>query len=148
MRKAGGTSLRHLLNAHCRSIPTELEVIEGWSLSENYLTLIKNDFSMICLRNPIDRIKSSYKFEGRWDQHAEIRDQQTAKPFKQWVRAGHSNSRPPYLWICVENYYIKSLIGYPNLGAQGIGEAELNKAMSVLELFNMVLICEELSSKE
>jgi hypothetical protein len=149
MRKAGGTSLRRLLANHCLTVPRELEVIEGWSLNgENHEAFLKSYFSIICLRNPIDRIKSSYKYEGRWKQQAEIRDHQTAKPFKQWVSEVSALNPRSYLWECVENYYIKALIGYPKLGSKTIGETELKIAMEVLNSFNMVLICEKLSSDE
>jgi hypothetical protein len=149
LRKTGGTSLRQLLQRHCDEESTELEVVEGWSLhKERHIASVRNDFSITCLRSPLDRIKSSYKYEGRWEQEAEVRDIDQAKSFETWISEISGAEPNAYLWKCPENYYTKSLIGYPNKGSAYIGEPELLLAMDILRSFNIVLVTELLSSKE
>lgn len=156
MRKSAGTSLRHTLQQYCNKNGKKLEVLEGWSLnSESRFSFKEESFSVICLRNPIDRIKSAYKFEGRWKQQALLRTPETAKPFNTWVEAVSGLKQSNNLWQCVENYYIKSLVGYPDpkmgyrsFGQYIIGESELHTAKAVLKLFDLVLIAEHLSSNE
>ena len=146
LRKSGGTTLRHLLGQHCKSESIDFKVIEGWSLCEhNSLPDDIGCFTLTCVRHPIDRLKSSYRFEGRWEQQAEVRLPETALSFEAWVEQTAAMAPSSKLWQCVENYTIKSLIGYPLRGESELGEDELKIAMEVLESFDLVLITEHLS---
>lgn len=147
LRKAGGTSLRQLLLQHYGGYSEVFNALEGWTLTDEWRSkFLDTSYSITSLRNPLDRIRSSYKYAGRWPQKAEVRSTDNVKSFRHWIDevAGYKPNK--YLWKCVENYYIKSLIGYPIAGEKGIGEEELSQAKNVLRAFNMVLIIEELSS--
>lgn len=107
----------------------------------------KHSLLLTALRDPVDRIKSSYRFEGRWEQKAEERRIESAKPFAQWVEEVVARPNSRRLWVCVSNYYIKTLIGFPSMGSEGIGLEELEAAKRVLRRFDVVLITETLSDE-
>lgn len=114
LRKAGGTSLRRLLQTHCRRTGIEFEALEGRSTDRDELARAHASSSLVtCLRDPIERIKSSYRFEGRWKQAADVRSPQDAVSFRDWIDRTLATEPSPRLWTCVDNYYVKSLTGYP-----------------------------------
>lgn len=61
------------------------------------------------------------------------------------TRCNHHKS---FLWMCSENYYVKSLIGYPEAGANGLGRAELALAKRRLRDFEIVLITERFADTD
>jgi hypothetical protein len=142
-RKAGGTSLRRYVNELAKSKGAESQVVEGYSIDfGNYFHNSHEELHITSLRDPINRIKSSYLFEGRWPQTEKIRLTKDAKPFCDWVNDIKNREKTNFLWQCVTNYYIKSLIGFPKLGGDGIGRTELERAKHILECFDIVLIME------
>ena len=96
----------------------------------------------------MQRIKSLYLYEGRWPQAAAVRRIEEARSFDQWVEEiSEKRENVNELWSCVSNYYIKSLIGYPEYGAEGIDDREYQLACEVLMKFDIVLITEWMSNE-
>ena len=148
-RRAGGTSLRF----YCEQLTTEkgwqCEVEEGHALDfERHFTTSPPTLHITCLRDPITRIKSSYRFEGRWPQMDPDPRLETAKSFARWVAETRCNDGDSFLWMCTENYYVKSLIGYPRAGAVSVGRDELDLAKRRLREFELVLVTDRLSYPE
>ena len=151
MRKAGGTSLRQYCKKLSRAKCLPYDVVEGYSLNyENYFQFDRKTIHIISLREPLARIKSSYRFEGRWPQMEKHRTKKNAKPFAVWVREKIRDcGRPPdFLWTCLSNYYVKALIGYPRNGKESIGRDEFELATRRLESFEVVLITEWMNRPE
>jgi len=145
-RKAGGTSLRSYVRELAKEYSIDSSVAEGHSLdAADHFGTAATELHLTSLRDPIARIKSSYLFEGRWPQEARVRSPADAVPFDVWV--DQVRARPPssFLWVCVSNYYVKSLIGYPAIGGDKISRSELDLAKRILEKFDIVLICEWMS---
>lgn len=146
MRKAGGTSLRRYFNEYSEITGIKFEAVEGYSLDpKNLLRRNIKKLLVTSLRDPIQRIKSSYRFEGRWEQNDQNPSIDTMKSFSTWVAENRCNNDNNFLWVCTENYYVKSLIGYPRIGQNGIGIRELELAKENLRKFDIVLITELLS---
>lgn len=145
LRKCGGTSLRRVVTTLASSVDKELEIVEGWTLDERH-PLPNDAYRITSLRHPIERIKSSYRFEGRWPQQAPERNTATALPFGEWV--DRILARPPSsrVWECVDNYFVKSLIGYPVAGCSTVDEHDLATAKSVLGRFELILLMSQLST--
>lgn len=147
LRKAGGTSLRNYLGAYASEKQIPLEVDEGYSLNHaQRFNSMPRTLHITSLRHPIERIKSSYRFEGRWKQTEANFRPETELAFAKWVAETRCNHRERRLWTCSENYYVKSLIGYPQAGANGLGRAELALAKRRLREFEIVLITEQFSN--
>jgi hypothetical protein len=145
-RKAGGTSLRSFVRELAKHYSIDSSVAEGHSLdASDYFEAAATELHLTSLRDPIARIKSSYLFEGRWPQQDLVRSTADAVPFDVWVNKVRSKPPSSFLWVCVSNYYVKSLIGYPAIGGEKIGRSELDLAKQVLEKFDIVLICEWMS---
>lgn len=101
------------------------------------------------------RIKSLYWYEHvSWHYHVN-KTPRKAKSYKVWVDAWLDGSEwknafvaanPGNTYIEIENYYVKSLSAWQGVGS--IGEEDLERAKSVLQLFDMVLITEWLLEGE
>ena len=148
-RRAGGTSLRSYCEQLAEEKGWQYDVIEGYTLDfERQFESAPPTLHITCLRDPIARIKSSYRFEGRWGQQDRDPRPETEKSFADWAEERRCNDGQPFLWMCTENYYVKSLIGYPTIGADGIGREELDLAKQRLRKFELVLITDRLSDPE
>lgn len=148
MRKAGGTSLRRYLAEWAAHTGRSVDVVEGLTLGSTTPFLFETEtVHLTSLREPIARLKSAYRFEGRWPQTATTRTPESAQPFAVWVRetAVSDPERPGWLWQCSSNYYVKSLTGWPR-GGVDVDQRRTNEAKRILERFEIVLITEELSS--
>jgi len=145
MRRAGGTSLRwycrHLAEAHKMAF----DVVERFSLDYHAeFVAAPSTLHVVSLRDPIDRIKSAYRFEGRWPQRQHDRTIENAQSFADWADSSRDDHRiPNVMWDCTRNYYTRALIGYPAVGAAGLGRAELELAKERLEEFEIVLVTEQ-----
>ena len=150
MRRAGGTSLRSYCQSPARENGLQYNVVEGCSLDyDRYFAASPATLHVVCLRDPIDRIKSSYRFEGRWRQRETVCTAETAKSFSSWEGETRcDDGQSDVLWKCSENYYVKALIGYPRVVGSGVGRAELDLAKRRLREFGLVLITESLSHSE
>ena len=148
MRKAGGTSLRRYLGDWAAHTGRSVDVVEGWTLGFTTPFPFETEtIHLTSLREPIARLKSAYRFEGRWPQAATTRAPESAKPFAAWARetAASDPGRQGWLWQCSSNYYVKSLTGWPR-GGVDVDQERTNEAKRILERFEIVLITEELGS--
>ena len=146
MRKAGGTSLRKYLVEYSSINKIPIQIDEGYTIDTQRLSRkTSQELAVTCLRDPIERIKSSYRFEGRWEQHDKNVSIDTMKPFSIWAAKNRFNNDNNFVWVCTENYYIKALIGYPKFGQNKIGRRELELAKENLLKFDIVLLTEQLS---
>ena len=148
MRKAGGTSLRWHLEAWTEHTGRSVDVVEGWTLGyPDGFRFGPETIHLTSLRDPIDRLKSAYRFEGRWPQAATTRSPETAKSFAEWAHAIAESdpARPGWLWQCSSNYYVKSLTGHPRVSTY-VDQHRTDEAKRVLEQFEVVLITEQFSS--
>lgn len=149
MRKTGGTSLRRYFHDLSKSKSIGTSVIEAVPINRaEYFSDESSKLFITSLRDPLQRIKSLYLYEGRWQQAAETRKIEDAKSFIQWtVDISEKHEKDHRLWACISNYYIKSLIGYPEYGHQEIGEKEYQLACEVLSKFDIILITEWLNNE-
>ena len=149
MRKAGGTSLRQYVRRLSGKVGLESSVIEGYTVDYQSLFCRQDrTLYLTSIREPVARIKSSYLFEGRWHIEEKERRLDNAVSFAEWVDRTSNTTNTEFVWNCVSNYYIKTLIGYPKRGGEGIGVAELDLAREVLSRFDIVLITEWMSNPE
>lgn len=149
MRKAGGTSLRQYVRHLSDKVGLESRVIEGRTVDYKSLFCRQDrTLYLTSIREPVARIKSSYRFEGRWHIEEKERRLDNAVSFAEWVDRASNTTNTDFVWNCVSNYYIKTLVGYPKRGGEGIGVAELDLAREVLNRFDIVLITEWMSNPE
>ena len=161
-RKAAGTTVRELLKQSAIKFDIPFYETEGISLSQDFTKLyIYNHhkysgsslLTVTSFRHPIERIVSLY-----WYEHVAWFDEVLHTPdkiqtFDHWVDAwsdGHTwktqyMKKNPYTnYVEVENYYIKSLIGW---NGESIDYTRaLTKAKQVLEQFDIIFISEWLKN--
>ena len=175
MRKAGGSSVRTLL--------VNMTKMEGW---QNQVFISQSEgltFNTTCfterpqvfltsMRDPISRIISSYKYEGRLERFdrrmfpkfeipEELKDlaagREEPRPilFRQWVdnvMARYASDPPEFkadhIWVDVDNYYIKTLVNRYRDVSQPINEKDLEMAKKVLSGFDLVVITEWMSNRD
>lgn len=110
-RKAGGTTLRYFFKGLTDLLGWELKVVEG-TLAE--LPNRTDTLYVVNLRDPVERIISNYKFEGRWDCRQMLfndsfapshQNQRTLEEYVDSIQQQKCN--PTFLWTCVEECYIK-----------------------------------------
>jgi len=151
-RKAGGTTVRKWLGYQqiCQGRFTgfveEATVFNVSRLCE------QGTLFVTALRDPVSRIKSSYKFEGEGT-------------FAQWlvkVQKERTMGHKGRIWMEVQNYYVQRLSGYrwkglgpswPRGRADGDESAPdwrrlFERALAVLESFDVVFIVEEMDRRE
>lgn len=142
MRKAGGTAVAKVLRQLYEALPEgtfRFALIEGPTFNTSCFDERSRVF-VTTLRHPIDRIVSSYYYEGRYrrfdarmfhDQAeadlvkalmAETKNRRTLRDtplgFREWVEETRreyyqretASYRKENVWLSVENYYIKTLV--------------------------------------
>jgi hypothetical protein len=63
-----------------------IQIDEGYTIDTQRLSRkTSQEQAVTCLRDPIERIKSSYRFESRWEQHDKNVSIDTMKPFSIWA---------------------------------------------------------------
>lgn len=142
MRKAGGTSLRRYCEKLSSAKSLDYRAVEGRSLDyKKFFQPDQKTVHITSLREPLARLKSMYRFEGRWPRGEKGRSAANAKLFATWINEIlRYHAEPKLLNICLINYYVKALIGYPRHST--IGQAEFDLAKRRLESFEIVLITE------
>jgi len=91
-RKAAGTTLAFWLACVAKYHNMTFETDEDWSFQRYRLDKEPNTFFVTSLREPISRILSSYKYEGRWKITDRERTTATAKSFMDWMRETEERS--------------------------------------------------------
>ena len=117
----------------------------------------KNVISFITIRNPIDRIFSLY-----WYEHVDFyynikKEPSKTKQFQVWMEAWLDGSKwktdinvkhPYENYVEIENYYVKTLIGWKGDENRAINKDDYIKACSLLQkYFDVVFITEWLPHK-
>lgn len=155
MRKTAGTSLRDILIANAVAYKYPLYETEGRNIPVEFMQL-PGLFSFISLRNPIERIVSLY-----WYEHVAWYDGVVKKPeklvtFNKWVSSWRDGSQwknrfsskfPRNNYVEIENYYVKSLIGYDFNRNRPICDEDLTLAKNVLKSYDIVVITEWMNNK-
>ncbi len=148
IRKAAGTTLREIMTKYAKINHVHLYESEGLSLNREFLN-VKGLLSVITLRNPVHRVLSLYWYEHvAW--YATItKDLTKIKTLHEWVNAWKDGSEwkdhfvlanPRSLYVEIENYYVKSLIGWN--GKKKITNEDLEYAKSILAKFDVILFQE------
>jgi len=153
-RKTAGSTVKlyffHVLR-ECASSPSNLPQTEGIVLNKGILT--GSTISAVSIRNPIERVLSLY-----WYDHVEYWYDIKKKPsncftLNAWIQAWRDQSfwKTNFMqlnngsnYMEIENYYVKTLIGWN--GETPIGEPEFEEACAVLQQFDVVLLTEWLNS--
>jgi hypothetical protein len=117
-RKAGGTTIRRFLKQLAKHWKYELVVNEA---AEQENPNREDTLYVTNLRDPVDRIISDYKYEGRWDCKQLVRNKTEFVP--SWenqrsleediqilvdnVQQRNCNDKPKLLWRCAEECYTR-----------------------------------------
>jgi hypothetical protein len=151
MRKAGGTTIRDWIQLISRHWRVELLEIEGKSMNQQLYT-IPSVLTITSFRPPIDRIMSLYWYEhvAWWN---EVKHEMArCKTLSKWVDGWRDGSEwksqfvktnPSTVYVEVENYYIKSLVGWD--GTWTIGEKDLQLAKQRVDSMDVILLTQDLS---
>lgn len=148
IRKAAGTTLREIMTKYAKNNHLHLYESEGLSLNREFLN-VKGLLSVITLRNPVHRVLSLYWYEHvAW--YATItKELNKIKTLREWVDAWKDGSEwknhfvlanPRSLYVEIENYYVKSLIGWN--GKKQLTKEDLDYAKSILAKFDVILFQE------
>lgn len=148
VRKAAGTSVKDVLQHASQRWRVPLYETEGLSLDPRFL-VPQSLLSVLTMRDPVERVLSMYWYEHVGWYDGILKQPEKCKTLQQWVAAWRDGSdwkrrfislNPRSVYVEIENYYIKMLIGWT--GAEAIGPAELEQAKAVLRHFDVVLIME------
>ena len=148
IRKAAGTTLREIMTKYAKINNVRLYESGGISLNREFLS-VKGLLSVITLRHPVHRVLSLYWYEHvAW--YATItKDLTKIKTLHEWVSAWKDGSEwkdhfvvanPRSLYVEIENYYVKSLIGWN--GKKKLTDEDLEYAKSILAKFDVILFQE------
>jgi len=156
MRKAAGSSLRAALQQISRLYRVQFLETEGLTLDKSVLA--EKITSSVVIRNPIDRILSLY-----WYEHVDYyftvkKTPRNCSTFSRWIDAWIDGSQfkantlkkyPDANYIEIENYYVKSLIGwsYSSKSPITVGMKEYKLACNMLQKFDIVLLTEWMKPK-
>lgn len=152
VRKAAGTTVREMMRliAFRQKIP--FYETEGIVLNRKLLER-EELFSIITLRDPINRIISLYWYEHVGWFFGILKQPQRCKPLRDWIRTWRDGSShkaailrklPSNNYVEIENYYTKLLIGlnYQEKQKRELTREDLSKAKEILRRFDLVLITE------
>ena len=136
-RKSSGTTLRGWAKQMAKQQGMKLIVQEGVVLDTS---VFRNPTYLFVtsLRPPIDRILSSYVFEGRWSQISRNRTTHNATPLDVWINktVKKQNNHHRRVWQCVQNCYCTWFGGLPNAAC---GEVRMMAALNNLNQFHFVV---------
>jgi hypothetical protein len=153
-RKTGGTTLERLFKSIAHLKQFDYLVTEGDTLDHKFLEL-PNTISAISLRHPIERISSLYWYEHVLWWYKRENDQTKCRTFKEWIDAWRDHSEwknmilktnSKTVYVEVENYFIKVLIGWDGLRDGPIGQKEFEQAKEILSKFDLVLLKDNINT--
>jgi hypothetical protein len=143
-RKAGGSTLRRLLQQVAQKHNVSFITKEGVVLEEEDMHQNQTLF-VTSLRDPIDRIISSYWFEGRWPMKfpEENKTLATALSFDEWFDVCQNKTKK-WQWFSVSNSYVK---WFGTTGTTDDNDIvyDIDTAKQRLSKFHMVLRTEKMS---
>ena len=153
-RKAAGTALRSILTSIARRHRIKLLESEGITLQASVITSTPSLMTFTMLRQPIARIVSLYWYEHVAWYHDVKKDMRHVSTMLQWVNAWSDGSEwknafvaqnPNSVYVEVENYFTKSLIGW-RAGQPAISEEDVQRAFDVLQQFDLVFLSEMMNN--
>ncbi|KAG7370362.1 sulfotransferase family protein [Nitzschia inconspicua] len=115
-RKAGGTTLRFFLQQIAKKMEWEYVVVEG---DRSEYPNRNDTLYVVNIRNPVDRIISDYKYEGRWDCQDLVGNASFTPSYENQFTlevdmdriyhppAGYHPCRENRMWRCVEECYTR-----------------------------------------
>jgi hypothetical protein len=110
-RKSGGTTLRRFLEEVATAMGWELVVREA---IRPELPNRQDTLYVVNLRDPVERIISNYKFEGRWECRQMLQNESFVPSYaneqtlEQYLSTTRQDCRPEFqMWSCVEECYTK-----------------------------------------
>ena len=152
-RRSAGSSLREVMIGAAKDFHVKYFETEGSVLESAYIESPEL-FSVTSMRDPISRIQSLY-----WSEHISwcdgvLKQPEKCKTFSEWVKAWSDgshwkidfvNANPSSSYIEIQNYYVKSLIGYkydsPSKIRLGqLTEADYELAKTRLKQFDLVFL--------
>jgi hypothetical protein len=148
VRKAAGTTVREVLELVSKVWKVALFETEGITLDERFLAT-KGLFTIMSIRQPIDRILSLYWYEHVAWYVSITKEPEKCKSLKDWVNAWKDGTEwktnfilanPKNVYVEIENYYVKILSGW--IGPDPVSKKHLDKAKEVLDGFDLVLLTE------
>lgn len=154
-RKAGGTTIHDWLTTMANGWHIQYLELEGKSL-DPLLLQEKSVFSITSLRDPIDRILSLYWYEHVAWWYDIKHEPKNCRTLAQWVdgwrdgspwKSAFTRQNPGTVYVEVENYYVKSLIGWN--GDRHVGEEDLQLAKKILtEQFDLIILMDDMSGDQ
>jgi len=157
MRKAGGSSIRNYLDEFWELQPDRtVYVTEGDMFNVSCFHHQGEMVMFTAMRHPIDRILSSYWFEGVTGKTAvdfRLMRPQDFKPlaekvsFEAWVASVREKAlkdplKDKRVWTSVDNYYITTLTGRYRQPLAPVTEEDYELAKDILSSFDAVMITE------
>lgn len=151
IRKAAGTTIRQVLQYYGAANKWSLLESEGKVLDHRFLDQ-PGITALISIRDPIDRIISLYWYE-HVQYYCKVKTNETkASSLQAWVNHWRDSSKwkknfthyyPGSIYVEVENYYVKALTQWD--GKHTLTRVDLEKAKSILQKFDLVMISEWLN---
>ena len=148
-RKAAGTSIRDILMYISSVWNVPYLETEGIILNKDILKKT-GILTITSLREPVSRILSLYWYEHVGWYDGILKQTDRCKTLKQWITAWRDGSKwktdfinknPNSVYVEMENYYIKMLIGWKPKNRQSrINRQDLEEAKLVLRSFDLVLL--------
>jgi hypothetical protein len=151
-RKAGGTTIHDWLTDLSGQWHVQYLELEGKSLNPSLLDE-NGVLSITALRDPIERILSLYWYEHVAWWYEVKHEPHNCRTLAQWVSGWRDDSQwktqfvrqnPGTVYVEVENYYVKSFIGWN--GPEPIGQADLERAKEILaDHFDLILFTDDMT---
>jgi hypothetical protein len=148
VRRAAGSSIRDVLQFISQEWKVSYYETEGIALYKDFVEK-KSVLSVITIREPIDRIISSYWYDHVGWYDGLLKQTEKCKTLQEWIYLWEDKSlwkkkflkeNPNTLYIEIQNYYIKMLIGWN--GAKEIDENDFEEAIAIIEKFDVVFVAE------
>ena len=152
MRKAGGTTLKHYFKKVAKEYGLSFRATEGIPPEMPYSN--STTFYVTHLREPISRLLSTYKYEGRWKcpkvPHILVHNSTSLEGFIEAFKTNGTkdkaifirNKKKTKLWRCAQNCYIRWLSSNP----RNIKDMKQSYSESYerLSKYNLIIITEKL----
>jgi len=150
-RKAGGSSIRRYLEIVSNTLNITLTIQEG---EEAEMPMLNGStFYITNLREPMSRILSAYKYEGRWDcKKVKVNmsnvTENNSKTFEDFIKNNEEITKkmektlmPHYLWSCSHNCYLR---WFSDIHSVQDMHTSLSVAREKLRKFDFIIITERL----
>lgn len=150
MRKAGGTTIRKYLQRVAKKYELDFVVKEGTPADMPHPN--STTFYVTNLREPVSRLVSNYKYEGRWDcrQRGANHTDKNSITLEHFIDRFKINgtkdrdtvARRTRLWRCAQNCYVRWLSSNPR-SIENMTQS-YSVAYEKLSKYNLIIITEKL----